>query len=88
MKDWFVLPRPGGVPKWRPGAKAVKCDSNLLRVVTERVEATHPSLAFTQKAALELALIDWLEGGKADAVALPDTSGKHRPQVKQVTSGG
>lgn len=88
MEDLFVLPRPGGMPKGRPAARTVKCDSNLLRVVTERVEANHPSLWFTQKAALELALLDWLEGGRACLLTSTAGGGKHRSQVRLVKSGG
>ena len=88
MKDLFILPRPVGIPKCRPEAKAVKCDSNLLRVVWEKVEASHPSLQFTQKAALEVALLDWLEGGTAGPVVLPAVSDKHRPRVVEAKCGG
>jgi hypothetical protein len=87
MQDLFVLPRPCGVPKYSPKAKAVKCDSNLLRVVWERVEASHPALQFTQKAALEMALLDWLEGGAVAPLSFPEGSSKHRPQVTVVKAG-
>ena len=60
MRDYFVLPRLSGKPKGRE-VTAVKCDSNLFRTVREVVAAEHPTFEFSQKAALEAALLEWLE---------------------------
>jgi hypothetical protein len=60
VRDFFVLPRLSGKAKGRE-VTAVKCDSNLFRTVREVVEAEHPSFEFSQKAALEAALLEWLE---------------------------
>ena len=60
MRDYFVLPRLGGKPRGRE-VMAVKCDANLFRTVKEAVEAKNPTFEFSQKAALEAALMEWLE---------------------------
>jgi hypothetical protein len=60
MRDYFVLPRLSGKARGRE-ATAVKCDANLFRTVREVVEAQHPSFEFSKKAALEAALLEWLE---------------------------
>jgi len=70
VRDLFVLPKPVVRAKGRQST-VVKCDANLLRVVTERVENSNPALEFSQKAALETALLEWLEGGKAAQPTTP-----------------
>jgi hypothetical protein len=60
MRDLFVLPRLSGKPKGRE-VTAIKCDSNLFRMVRETIELEHPTYEFSQKAALEAALLEWLE---------------------------
>lgn len=79
MKDLLSLPRISVKEKERTSS-AVKCDTNLVRFVKERVEQRFPNLHFTSKGSLEFALLEWLEGKDRSDLLAPGLPNNEAPR--------